>query len=64
MADNFHNRTIELVGPLPPELQSYITFTAGISTNSRAPIAARDLMKFLTGPSAIPVIKSQGMEPG
>ena len=30
----------------------------------KAPDAARDLLKFLTGPSAIPVIKSQGMEPG
>lgn len=55
---------VELVGPLPPEIQSYITFTAGVSTNSKAPGAARDLIKFLTGPSAIPVIKSQGMEPG
>ena len=55
---------VELVGPLPPEIQSYITFTAGVSTNSSVPGAARDLLKFLTGPSAIPVIKSQGMEPG
>ena len=32
---------VELVGPLPPELQSYIVFTAGVSTNSRAPAAAK-----------------------
>ena len=55
---------VELVGPLPPEIQSYITFTAGVSANSKAPDAAKALMKFLTGPTAIPVIKSQGMEPG
>jgi molybdate transport system substrate-binding protein len=55
---------IELVGPLPPEIQFYTVFTAGISANSKAPGAARELIKFLTGPTAIPVIQSQGMEPG
>jgi molybdate transport system substrate-binding protein len=55
---------VELVGPLPPEIQFYITFVAGISANSKAPDAARDLIKYLTGPKATPVIKSQGMEPG
>lgn len=57
-------RGVELVGPLPPEIQFYTVFTAGVSANSKAPDAARDLIKFLTGPTAIPVIKSQGMEPG
>jgi molybdate transport system substrate-binding protein len=55
---------VELVGPLPPELQSYVTFTAGISANSKVPEAARQLIKFLTGPTATPVIRAQGMEPG
>ena len=55
---------VQLVGPLPPEIQSYVTFAAGVSTNSSAPDAARDFIKFLTGPIAIPVIQSQGMEPG
>jgi len=55
---------VELVGPLPPELQSYMVFACGVSTNSKSPEAAIALIKFLTGPTAIPVIKSQGMEPG
>ncbi len=55
---------VQLVGPLPPEIQSYVAFTAGISSNSRVPEAARDLIKFLTGPIATPVIEAQGMEPG
>lgn len=54
---------VELVGPLPPEIQSYIAFAAGVSVNSKAPDAATQLIKFLTGPTAIPVIKAQGMEP-
>jgi molybdate transport system substrate-binding protein len=53
---------VQLVGPLPPELQSSIEFVGGISP--KAPAAARDLLKFLSGPIALPVIKSQGMEPG
>jgi molybdate transport system substrate-binding protein len=55
---------VELVGPLPPELQIYIVFDGAVSANSKAPDAARALLKFLTGPTAIPVIKAQGMEPG
>jgi molybdate transport system substrate-binding protein len=53
---------VELVGPLPPEIRSYITFTAGVSTDSRVPSAAKDLMSFLTTPSAGRVMKTQGME--
>jgi len=54
---------VELVGPLPSEIQSYITFTGGVSTASRYRDAAQDLIRFLTGPAALPVIKAQGMEP-
>jgi molybdate transport system substrate-binding protein len=55
---------VELVGPLPPEIQFYTIFVAGISADSKAPDAARDLIKFLRGPTAMPVMKAQGMEPG
>lgn len=54
--------SVELVGPLPSEIQFYTVFAAGVSSKSEAPSAARDLIKFLIGPTAIPVIKSQGME--
>ena len=54
---------VELVGPLPPEIQSYITFAAGVSTTAKAPEAARRLLEFLRGPVALPIITSQGMEP-
>lgn len=54
---------VELVGPLPPEIQSYITFTGGVSTASREPDAAKALIQFLTGPTALPVIRAQGMQP-
>jgi molybdate transport system substrate-binding protein len=54
---------VDLVGPLPPEVQSYVTFAAGVSSHSKAPDAARQLINFLTGPRATAVIKAQGMEP-
>ncbi len=55
---------VDLVGPLPPELQYDFRFGAAISANSHAPDAARDLLKFLTQPLTSSVIRSQGMEPG
>ena len=54
---------VDLVGPLPPEIQSYITFTGGVSTASREPNAAKELVSFLGGPAALTVIRAQGMEP-
>lgn len=54
---------VDLVGPLPTEIQSYITFSAGVSANAKNPEAAKQLIQFLTSPTAIPVIKAQGMEP-
>src|SRR5215467_5740399 len=54
---------VDFVGPLPPELQHYIEFIAGVSANSKARPAAMELLRFLKGPVAIPVIRSQGMEP-
>jgi len=55
---------VELVGPLPPDIQYRFQFAAGVSAQSKEPAAARDLLKFFGTPAAIPVIKSQGMEPG
>ena len=54
---------VELVGPLPSEVQSYVTFTGAVSVTSKAPEAARQLITFLTGATARPVMRKQGMEP-
>jgi molybdate transport system substrate-binding protein len=42
---------VELVGPLPREIQSYVTFTAAVGSAAAAPDAARQLIAFLRGPS-------------
>jgi molybdate transport system substrate-binding protein len=54
----------ELVGPIPPEVQSYIVFTAAVSAQSPNQQAARALIKLMTSPSVVPMIKAKGMEPG
>ena len=55
---------VSLAGPLPPEIQSYITFTDGVSVNSPTREAAKELLRMLQAPSAISVMRSPGMEPG
>jgi molybdate transport system substrate-binding protein len=54
----------DLVGPLPPELQSYIVFTAAVSAQSPNQQAANALIKLLTSPPTADVIRAKGMEPG
>jgi molybdate transport system substrate-binding protein len=39
-------------------------FSAGIGAGTKAPDAAKALIQFLTGPTAAPVFKSKGFEPG
>ncbi len=55
---------VEFLGPLPSEVQTYIVLPGGISANATQPQVARELLRFLTGPAAIPVIKAKGYEPG
>ena len=53
---------VELAGPLPLEIQHHITFAAAVGAGSKSQEAACELIKFLTGPTAVPVITAQGME--
>jgi molybdate transport system substrate-binding protein len=54
---------VDLVGPIPPEFQSYINFAGGIATNAQNAEAAKALIQFITGPAVMPVLKAKGMEP-
>jgi molybdate transport system substrate-binding protein len=55
---------VEVVGPFPAELQNYIVLTGGVGTAAKDKAAAQGLIKYLTSPAAILVIKAKGMEPG
>lgn len=52
----------EVVGPLPAELESYITFAIGANAKSTDAEAAHALIALLKGPKAAPVYKAKGME--
>ena len=54
---------VDLVGPIPPDFQSYINFAAGIATDPHDAAAAKALIQFITGPAVTPVLKAKGMEP-
>jgi molybdate transport system substrate-binding protein len=54
---------IELIGPLPPEVQRVTVFSAAIATSAGAPDAARTLIAFFGSPEAAPIIRRTGLEP-
>ena len=54
---------IDIVGPLPGDLQKITVFSAGIATGSKEPDAGRALIKFLASPAARDAIVKSGMEP-
>jgi molybdate transport system substrate-binding protein len=53
----------ELVGILPAELQNYVVYTAGVSAATGEADAARALLRYLTTPEAMVVMKAKGLEP-
>src|SRR5450759_1799638 len=54
---------VELVGPLPGDLQNVTPFAGGVHVSSANPDAGRALIKFLQSPDAIAVIKAKGLDP-
>ena len=54
---------VDVVGPLPADIQSATMFTAGIPVNAAHPAEARAAITFLTTPAAKSVIKAKGLEP-
>lgn len=54
---------VQLVGPLPAELQSYIVFTAAIPARNMAPEPASAFIQALAAPAARDAWRNAGMEP-
>jgi len=55
---------IEIVGPLPGDLQDTAVFAAAIMGSARDTAASKALVNFLRTPEAAAVMKAKGMEPG
>jgi molybdate transport system substrate-binding protein len=54
---------IDVVGPIPEELQTKIGFAAGLGAAAKEPEAAKALIAFLSAPSAAETLKAKGVEP-
>jgi len=54
---------IEIVGPLPGDLQSTLVFSAAIMAGAKDAEASKALVNFLRTPEAAATIKAKGMEP-
>jgi molybdate transport system substrate-binding protein len=55
---------IQIVGPLPAELQYITVFSGALHSGAKEPEAASALIRFLTTPAAGQSIKKHGLEPG
>ena len=54
---------IDIVGPLPDELQKITVFSAGIATTSKEPDGGKALIKFFTSPAARDTLVNSGLDP-
>ena len=54
---------VDMIGPLPPELQKITVFSAGVATVSKEPDAGKALIKFLASPEARATMIKTGLDP-
>ena len=54
---------IEVVGPIPHELQTPAVFSAGRMANATHAAAADRLLRYLASPEVAPVLRESGLEP-
>jgi molybdate transport system substrate-binding protein len=54
---------IEVVGPIPLELQVAAVFSAGLATAAARPVEARRLLNFLASAQVASVLRETGLEP-
>jgi len=52
---------VEVVGPLPADLQTITIFSVALATEAREAEAAKAFIQFLSGPRAAPVYKAKGL---
>ena len=55
---------LDVVGPLPADLQQEVVFTAAVAADSKEADAAKAFIAYLTTPAATTVIRAKGMTPG
>ena len=63
MSELLHVDGVDVIGPLPAEIQHITVITSGIPTAAKEPDAARALVRFLAAPGARDAIGRAGLEP-
>jgi molybdate transport system substrate-binding protein len=54
---------IEIVGPIPPEVQKATVYAAGLASAAHEPDAGKALIAFLASPAAADAVRRSGMDP-
>ncbi len=54
---------VDIVGPLPPDIQGMTTFSAGLFAGAKEKDAAAALIRLLSAPTSVPIFKAKGLEP-
>jgi molybdate transport system substrate-binding protein len=54
---------IEVIGPVPHDLQTPAVFSAGRMANAKHAEAADRLLRYLASPEVVPVLRQSGLEP-
>jgi molybdate transport system substrate-binding protein len=54
---------VDMVGPIPEELQTKIGFAAGLAASTKEPGAAKALIRSLTAPAAAATLRAKGVDP-
>lgn len=55
---------LDVIGPIPAELQHDVVFTAAVAASAKEPEAARAFLRYLTTPAAAALIRAKGMTSG
>ncbi len=55
---------LDVVGPVPAELQQEVVFTAAVAANTQAAEAAKAFIAYLKAPAAAALLSARGMTPG
>jgi molybdate transport system substrate-binding protein len=58
-----HFAGVDYLGPLPAEFQDITRRSGGIMAGSKEAEAGRQLLDFISGPQAAPVIRRHGLDP-
>jgi len=62
LSELLHVAGIDVLGPLPPEIQIVTTFSAAVGARAGQPDDARALLAFMASPAATDAKRRQGME--